>query len=208
MEGGVEDRHVGARLAGAAWRSGCRRGSPGCAAGEHRQGLDLADDLRGDHHRAGELAAAMDDPVADRGDVLGWKAKASPSRQVDSCITWNSSVRGKASRTSVRTWVPTITLMWAAAASEVSMMPWNVGAQVAGVVDAEVDLADAHVEGQHLARGVAVQRQGVGSSALAGWPPVWVLRMSVARWRMRSRQQPRQVGDRLRVGQDMGAETS
>jgi hypothetical protein len=95
VEGGVEDgdmRQVRELLHGLAdavhidrvvqWR-------------KNRKGFDIGDDRRRDDHCAGELAAAMDDAVADGGDVLGWKVKASPSRAVASCITLNRSESGK-----------------------------------------------------------------------------------------------------------------
>ena len=44
----------------------------------------------------------------------------------------------------------------------------DVGTHVLGVVDAEVDLADAHVEGDHLAGLAGDQGQGVGVVGLGG----------------------------------------
>jgi hypothetical protein len=71
VEGGVEDRHVGHTgqlLHGHADALHIHRVVQGR---KHREGFDLGDDLRGDDHGTGELAAPMDDPVTDGGDVLG-----------------------------------------------------------------------------------------------------------------------------------------
>jgi hypothetical protein len=97
----------------------------------------------------------MDDAVADGVTSCGWKVKESPSMRVDSCMTANSSVMGKG---------PLEALDLGAdhdgdacdCGIGVVDDAVDVGAEVVGVVDAEVDLADAHVEHQHLARRVVI----------------------------------------------------
>ena len=205
VEGGVEDRHVG--HAGQALH-----GDPDAVEvdrvvqrGEHRQGLDLADHLRGDHHRAGELAAAMHDPVAHRGDLFGVEGEGA----AEELGGFLHHLEQLGQREGV---AHQLAGLGAHAHRDVGGGgiggvddAVHVGAQVAGVVDAEMDLAEAHVEGQHLARGVAVQRQGVGVVRLGRAAGLGVEHVGgeVAH---AVEEQARQIGDRLRVGQHVGAE--
>jgi hypothetical protein len=205
VEGGVEDGHVGhARQA--------LHGDPDAfevhrvvQRGEHRQGFDLADHLRGDHHRAGELAAAMHDPVADRGDFFGVEGEG-VAQQTGGFLHHLEQLGEREGIAHQRAALGAHHHLDVGRGGIGGVDDAvHVGAQVAGVVDAEVDLADAHVEGQHLARGVAVQRQGVGVIGLGRAAGLGVEDVGgeVAH---AVEQQPRQVGDRLRVGQHMGAE--
>ena len=80
----------------------------------------------------------------------------------------------------------------------------DVGAAFLGVVDAEVDLADADVEGDDLARLAGGQRQQVTGFGLR-------LALAVGEFAGADRarpfgEQPRQVGDRLRIDQDVRGE--
>jgi hypothetical protein len=205
VEGGVEDGHVGH----------VRQLPHGLADAFHvdrvvqrrkdRQGFDVGNHRGGDDHGAGKLAAPMDDPVADRGDVFGMESECIAEQaggflDHPEQLGEGEGVAGQGFDLGAHHHADAGYAVIGIVDDAV-----HIGAEVLGVVDAEVDLADPDVEHQHLARAVGVQGQGVGVVGLAHGAAV--AGDKIHRHRPHAvEEQARQVADGLGVGEDLGIE--
>jgi len=207
VEGGVEDGNL--RNAGEGLERDADAGEVGRVVQRRkdRQLLDVGHYRRGDDDRAGELVAAMDDAMTDGGHIfrVEGEGRAEQAARLDHHLEQVRELELRPFQGFLLG--PDVDRDQGLVAVGLVDDAMDVGAAFCGVVDAEVNLADADVECDHLAWPVVDQRQRVG---VARFCRVAVVdrgfRFAGAHRANPLGEQARQIGNGLGVGQDVGIE--